>query len=62
MTIQEAAQILRTLPYGVSVAVGRELDLKRPLEAHRVLSEALGDGRTAQGIVAALIRYRLTGQ
>lgn len=54
--------ILDLLPLGVALAVGVELDRHRPYEAHRILTQVLGDGEEAAKIIAALICHRYTGR
>jgi hypothetical protein len=62
VTINDARAILRRLPLPLQVAIGRELDTRRPLEAHRLLTQEIGDGRQAKAVIAALIRWRVTGK
>jgi hypothetical protein len=62
VTIVEASTILRGMPLDAAVAVSRELDRLRPLEAHRILTLHLGDARRAKEVTAALIKWRLLGR
>lgn len=62
MSIRSASMILDLLPLGVALAVGVELDRHRPYEAHRILTQVLGDGEEAAKIIAALICHRYTGR